>query len=56
MVTLRKIQKYWTEVKRIVKGEVKQSCCCCKCPGDTAKKCADASGNKTKCRCDCHKK
>ena len=55
MTTLRKIQEYWTEVKRVVKGEVKQTSCCCKSPGNTQKKCAEISGNKTSCHCDCHR-
>lgn len=55
MTTLRKVREYWTEVKRIVDGEVKQTTCC-KAPGDTPKACAKATGNKTPCRCDCHRK
>lgn len=53
--TRRKVRGYWTEVKRIVDGEVKQTVCCCDAPGHTRKECAVASGNKTPCRCYCHK-
>lgn len=57
MVTTRKrYDGLYTEVKRIVDGEVKQTCCCCKDPGATAEECRIATGNKTPCRCDCHKK
>lgn len=57
MVTKRKrYDCLYTEVKRIVKGEVKQTVCCCKGAGDTRRQCADKSGNKTPCRCDCHSK
>lgn len=45
----------YTEVKRIVSGEVKQTCCCCKGAGLTPRECADATGNKTPCRCNCHR-
>ena len=33
MSTHRKVLSYWTEVKRIVDGEVKVTCCCCGEPG-----------------------
>lgn len=33
MATFRKILDYWTETKRIVDGEVKQTTCCCAAPG-----------------------
>jgi hypothetical protein len=56
MVTKRKRLTYWTEVKRIVNGEVKQTVCCCANPGATPKECAKTAGNKTPCRCDCHRK
>ncbi|KKL26436.1 hypothetical protein LCGC14_2395330, partial [marine sediment metagenome] len=39
-MTRRKILEYWTEVKRIVCGEVKQTTCCCEAPGSTPKGCA----------------
>lgn len=55
MSTRRKVRDYWTETKRIVNGEVKQTICCCAAPGFHARECATASGNKTPCRCDCHK-
>lgn len=54
MTTWRNVKTYWTETKRIVNGEVKQTCCCCKKPGAKARECADAAGNKTCCRCWCH--
>jgi len=55
MTTMRKLNEYYTEVKRIVGGEVKQTQCCCASPGATAKECQIVSGNKTPCRCDCHR-
>lgn len=55
-MTTRKILKHWTEVKRIVKGEVKQTACCCAAPGMSRKGCATVAGNKTPCRCYCHAK
>lgn len=55
MTTRRVIKIYWMEVKRIVNGEVKQTTCCCADPGMTAKECQAKSGNKTRCRCDCHR-
>lgn len=55
MPTQRKVREYWTEVKRIVDGEVKQTCCCCASPGDSPRECSDKAGNKTPCRCDCHR-
>jgi very-short-patch-repair endonuclease len=56
MTTRRKVREYWTEVKRVVDGEVKQTTCCCASPGSTSKECRKVSGNKTACRCDCHRK
>jgi hypothetical protein len=56
MTTFRKVLGYWTEVKRIVRGEVKQTTCCCEAPAVTPKQCALVTGNKTPCRCDCHRK
>ena len=55
MTTRRKILTCWTETKRIVSGEVKQTCCCCAAPGAKPKECAKLAGNKTPCRCDCHR-
>lgn len=50
----------YTETKRLVErnGEVvvKVTTCCCKGAGLTPRLCADATGNKTPCRCDCHRK
>jgi len=57
MVTRRK--RYggiYTEVKRIVDGEVKVTVCCCTDAGATARQCADSRKLKNPCRCDCHRK
>ena len=54
MATYRKDGEYWTEVKRVVDGEVESTSCCCKDPGGTARSCMLWSGNKTPCRCHCH--
>lgn len=57
MVTLRK--RYggmYTEVKRVVNGEVKQTTCCCYLPGATPRECSDAGHHKTPCRCNCHRR
>ena len=57
MTTLRK--RYggmYTEVKRIVDGEVKSTTCCCSAPGALPKECSIVSGNKAPCRCDCHRR
>jgi hypothetical protein len=53
-VTKRKIGEFWTEVKRIIRGEVRQSTCCCAAPGATPKGCAIAGRLTTRCRCACH--
>lgn len=37
-------------------GKVKVTVCCCHAPGSTPKGCAIVSGNKTPCRCNCHRK
>lgn len=60
MVTRRKHLEFWTETKRTVIGTdgepfVKVNLCCCKAPGATRRECSDAAGNKTPCRCDCHR-
>lgn len=55
MTTTRKIKDYWTETKRVVGDHVKQTLCCCKGAGKTPRECADDSGNKTPCRCNCHR-
>ena len=57
MTTWRKVLNYWTETKRIVGGEVKQTVCCCGSPGARPKECAYLSKprRKTPCRCDCHR-
>jgi hypothetical protein len=54
MVTRRKRLEYWTEVKRVVDGQVKVTTCCCAAPGATRKGCATAAGNKSPCGCFCH--
>lgn len=54
MTTRRKHLDFWTETKRIVAGDVKQTTCCCDAPGATRKGCAVVSGKTTPCRCDCH--
>lgn len=54
MTTRRKVLEHWTEVKRIVNGEVKSTTCCCAAPGSTRKGCSIVAGNKTPCRCFCH--
>lgn len=46
---------YWTETKRIVDGQVKATTCCCARPGGFPRECATSAGNKTPCRCDCHR-
>lgn len=56
MVTRRKIKEFWTETHRAVGDEVKVVTCCCASPGASAKECALAAGNKTRCRCFCHSK
>lgn len=54
-MTRRKVRDYWTEVKRVVDGKVKQTTCCCKLPGAKPRERQQAKGNKTPCRCDCHR-
>jgi hypothetical protein len=51
----------YTEVKRVVIRDdgqpvVKETTCCCASAGSTPRDCADAAGNKTPCRCHCHRK
>lgn len=53
-ITKRKRHECWTEVKRVVRGEVKVTTCCCAAPGETRKGCSIVAGNKTPCRCYCH--
>ena len=56
-MTKRKVLEYWTEVKRIVNGEVKVTLCCCSSPGGTRRECADSREGgplKNPCRCFCH--
>lgn len=55
MVTFRdRHDGMYTEVKRVVDGKVKQTCCCCEAAGMTRRECSDKAGNKTPCRCWCH--
>ena len=61
MATTRKVREHWTEVKRVVEDSggnavVKQTTCCCAAPGVTPAQCAIVSGNKSRCRCDCHRR
>jgi hypothetical protein len=53
-MTKRQRNEFYTEVKRVVNGEVKQTTCCCAAPGSTCKGCAIVAGNKSPCRCACH--
>lgn len=55
MATWRKRLDYWTETKRVVNGEVVSVTCGCADPGGTSKTCRLWSGNKTNCRCHCHR-
>jgi len=71
MSTHRKVLSYWTEVKRIVDGEVKVTCCCCGEPGRRNGETMAQAGwrcryrdrikrghhysYKTPCRCDCRR-
>ncbi len=59
MATKRKMYGgIYTEVKMVVLQDgckqLKQTCCCCKAPGESRKDCMIASCNKTPCRCYCH--
>lgn len=54
MTSYRKTREHWTETKRIVNGEVKVTTCACRAPAAKRRECADATGNKTPCRCFCH--
>lgn len=56
----RTVLEFWTKVERVVFDEhgqpqVKETTCCCKAPGSTPRGCAEVTGNKTPCRCDCHR-
>lgn len=55
MTTLRKRNEFYTEVKRVINGEVVQTTCCCAAPGSTRKGCAVVAGNKSPCGCACHR-
>ena len=52
--TKRKYKKYRHEVKRVIRGVVKVTVCCCAAPGDSRRSCAIVAGNKNPCRCYCH--
>ena len=54
MVTRTTRNTYWTEVKRVVDGEVKVTTCCCSVPGGTRRECGEARQLKNPCRCFCH--
>lgn len=51
----RRVKETYQETVRIVDGKEKRSSCCCLAPGWSRRKCADVTGNKTPCRCDCHR-
>lgn len=53
MTTYRKTGLH-TETKRVVNGVVKVATCACAAPAAKRRECADATGNKTPCRCFCH--
>jgi len=53
-MTTREQHTYWTEVKRVIAGEVIQTTCCCAAAGKGRRDCMTAQGNKTPCRCACH--
>ena len=60
MSVRRWVNDHWTEVQRIIFDEsgqpqVKATTCCCSAPGGLRRICARVSGNKTPCRCDCHR-
>ena len=55
-MTTRKVLTHWTEVHKVINGEVKVTTCCCKAPGASARDCMLKTGNKTRCRCFCHSK
>ncbi len=60
MTPSRDRNTYWTETKRVVTGPngeavVKMVTCCCEAPTACPKDCALVAGNKTPCRCDCHR-
>lgn len=53
-MTKRKYKEFWTEVKRVVNGEVVETICCCKFPGESCRDCGLKSGHKNPCSCACH--
>lgn len=60
MTVRRKVRTYWTRVQRVVidgdgQPQVKDTTCCCKAAGALRRICARVSGNRTPCRCDCHR-
>jgi len=55
-MTTRTFKTYWTEVKKVVNGQVKSCTCCCTKAGSTAKECAESRNLKTRCGCACHSK
>ena len=54
MATTRKRNEFYTESKRVIAGEVVQVTCCC-AAGATRQGCMMVAGNKTPCRCACHR-
>lgn len=52
---LREVLGMWTVVTRFIDGERIKTMCCCKEAGRTPRECSVASGNKTPCRCACHR-
>ena len=53
--TIRKRGEFYTEVKRVSRGAIRQTTCCCAAPGLTPLGCKIAAGLKNPCRCACHK-
>lgn len=54
-MTKRQHTEFHWEIKRVIDGEVLETICCCAAPGSTRKGCAVVAGNKTPCRCACHR-
>lgn len=56
----RPVLEHWTEVNRIEtqpdgSKRLKRTTCCCEAAGSSRMGCAIVAGNKTPCRCDCHR-
>ncbi len=60
-VTTRKLDRMFTETERVRTDdegrplEVVRTICACEAPSATRKGCATVTGNRTPCRCDCHR-